>query len=149
LANRLNTLVEQLDRPPLPVFVQVNTSGEETKFGVEPEDAIALARHVHESCRNLRFAGLMTIGMPDYSSRPENFQVSLAWMQNWCCSAVFDMHSIRLLTRTVHLLIWARGFKITHIFVFWRITSRQPFPSALVLALSLTVLMYCNLICQH
>ncbi|KAL4457402.1 hypothetical protein ABPG75_012267 [Micractinium tetrahymenae] len=52
----------------------VNTSGEESKYGVEPKDCVALARHIHESCKHLRLAGLMTIGMPDYSSRPENFQ---------------------------------------------------------------------------
>jgi uncharacterized pyridoxal phosphate-containing UPF0001 family protein len=57
----------------LEVFVQVNTSGEETKHGVEPADALALARHVSEACPHLRFAGLMTIGQPDYTSRPENF----------------------------------------------------------------------------
>ena len=51
-------------RPALPVFVQVNTSGEETKHGVEPEACLPLARHIHESCKHLRFAGLMTIGMP-------------------------------------------------------------------------------------
>ena len=52
---------------------QVNTSGEESKFGVQPEDAVPLARHVHSQCPHLRLAGLMTIGMPDYTSRPENF----------------------------------------------------------------------------
>ena len=51
-------------RPPLPVFVQVNTSGEETKHGVEPEACLPLARHIHEQCKHLRFAGLITIGMP-------------------------------------------------------------------------------------
>lgn len=57
----------------LDVFVQVNTSGEETKYGVEPADAPALARHVATACPHLRFSGLMTIGQPDYTSRPENF----------------------------------------------------------------------------
>jgi uncharacterized pyridoxal phosphate-containing UPF0001 family protein len=63
-------------QPPrrLDVFVQVNTSGEESKHGVEPgEPCVALARHVAERCPHLRLAGLMTIGQPDYSSRPENF----------------------------------------------------------------------------
>jgi pyridoxal phosphate enzyme (YggS family) len=59
---------------PLDVFVQVNTSGEESKHGVEPgDDCVTLARHVAERCPNLRLAGVMTIGQPDYSSRPENF----------------------------------------------------------------------------
>lgn len=52
---------------------KVNTSGEESKFGVEPADCVALAQHIAASCKSLRLAGLMTIGMPDYSSRPENF----------------------------------------------------------------------------
>lgn len=54
--------------------VQVNTSGEESKYGVEPKDCVPLAAHIARKCASLRLAGLMTIGMPDYSSRPENFQ---------------------------------------------------------------------------
>ena len=77
LANKLNNAVEQLGRPPLPVFVQVNTSGEQTKYGVEPSECTKLAQHIRQSCGHLRFAGLMTIGQPDYSSRPENFEVLL------------------------------------------------------------------------
>lgn len=47
---------------PLRVMVQVNTSGEESKSGVEPHDALVLAKHIFEKCPNLRFTGLMTIG---------------------------------------------------------------------------------------
>ena len=43
---------------------------------MNPGDTLPLCRHVHEECSSLRFAGLMTIGMADYTSRPENFQVS-------------------------------------------------------------------------
>ena len=75
LANKLNNAVEQLGRPPLAVFVQVNTSGEDTKYGVEPGDCAKLAEHIKVSCGHLRFAGLMPIGQPDYSSKPENFEV--------------------------------------------------------------------------
>lgn len=75
LANKLNNAVESLDRPPLPVYVQVNTSGEETKYGIEPSECTQLAQHIRDSCKHLKFAGLMTIGQPDYSSRPENFEV--------------------------------------------------------------------------
>lgn len=57
------------------VLDQVNTSGEESKYGVQPNECAALARHIRDTCTHLRFAGLMTIGQPDYSSRPENFQV--------------------------------------------------------------------------
>ncbi|KAF2444865.1 hypothetical protein P171DRAFT_412754 [Karstenula rhodostoma CBS 690.94] len=47
---------------PLRVMVQVNTSGEESKSGVEPDEALALAKHIVEKCPTLRFTGLMTIG---------------------------------------------------------------------------------------
>lgn len=75
LANKLNSAIENIGRSPLDVFVQVNTSGEESKYGVEPgEQCTSLCRHIATACPNLRLAGLMTIGMPDYSSRPENFE---------------------------------------------------------------------------
>lgn len=51
------------DARPLAVYVQVNTSGEAAKGGVESADeAAALARHIAEDCPRLRLAGLMTIG---------------------------------------------------------------------------------------
>jgi PLP dependent protein len=45
----------------LDVMVQVNVSGEESKSGVAPSDAVALARHV-AVLDGLRLAGFMTIG---------------------------------------------------------------------------------------
>lgn len=47
---------------PLRVFVQVNTSDEEEKSGVEPSEATELCNHVREQCPHLRLQGLMTIG---------------------------------------------------------------------------------------
>jgi pyridoxal phosphate enzyme (YggS family) len=47
---------------PLRVLVQVNTSGEPQKGGVEPGSAAALALYIRDSCPHLKFAGLMTIG---------------------------------------------------------------------------------------
>merc|ERR1712038_321438 len=56
-------------------MVQVNTSGEATKNGVQPADAAALCRVVATECEGLELAGLMTIGAPDYSGcRAEDFQ---------------------------------------------------------------------------
>jgi len=45
------------------------------KSGIEPSSVLELARHVKHHCPNLVFSGLMTIGMPDYTSTPENFRV--------------------------------------------------------------------------
>lgn len=59
----------------LEVYIQVNTSGEDTKSGTEPGEAtVSLAKFISQECPLLRLKGLMTIGMPDYTSRPENFE---------------------------------------------------------------------------
>ncbi|WOK97291.1 hypothetical protein Cni_G05999 [Canna indica] len=73
IANRLDRMVASLGRKPLKILVQVNTSGEESKFGVDPSGCVQLVKHVKLECPNLIFSGLMTIGMLDYSSTPENF----------------------------------------------------------------------------
>jgi hypothetical protein len=46
----------------LRVKVQVNTSGEENKSGVEPDATLSLCRHIIEKCPHLQLHGLMTIG---------------------------------------------------------------------------------------
>ncbi|EEH35369.1 hypothetical protein PAAG_06416 [Paracoccidioides lutzii Pb01] len=46
----------------LRVFVQVNTSGEESKSGVKPAEAVSLCRFIREKCPRLKLQGLMTIG---------------------------------------------------------------------------------------
>ncbi|KAL4915199.1 hypothetical protein BDW62DRAFT_189163, partial [Aspergillus aurantiobrunneus] len=59
----------------LRVFVQVNTSGEENKSGVDPEDGVVkLCRFIMEKCPRLRLQGLMTIGAIARSraTTPEN-----------------------------------------------------------------------------
>ena len=78
LASKLNNAVLNSSRKdrPLNVLVQINTSGEESKSGVSPSDgtAVAIAKHIVEKCPALRFRGLMTIGMPDFTSTPANFE---------------------------------------------------------------------------
>ena len=47
----------------LRIYVQVNTSGEENKSGIDPDDqVISLCRFVREKCPHLHLQGLMTIG---------------------------------------------------------------------------------------
>jgi pyridoxal phosphate enzyme (YggS family) len=46
----------------LRIMVQVNTSGEDSKSGVEPKDTLELCRHIKDECPNLQLSGLMTIG---------------------------------------------------------------------------------------
>lgn len=50
-------------RPPLQVCIQVNVDGQDSKSGVAPQEALALAQQVAE-LPNLRLRGLMTIPAP-------------------------------------------------------------------------------------
>jgi pyridoxal phosphate enzyme (YggS family) len=60
LATRLDKAAGRAGRV-IDVFAQVNTSGESTKFGVPPQEALPLAFAVG-ALPNLRLRGLMTIG---------------------------------------------------------------------------------------
>jgi PLP dependent protein len=58
----------------LKVMIQVNSSGEPQKGGVEnKEEAIELASFIVNQCSHLKLVGLMTIGRADYTAGPENF----------------------------------------------------------------------------
>lgn len=61
LAKRLQNRCEFDDRD-IDVFIQVNTSYEESKFGVPPEQALDFIKQVYEFPR-LHIKGLMTIGI--------------------------------------------------------------------------------------
>ncbi|KAJ2957276.1 hypothetical protein NQZ79_g6979 [Umbelopsis isabellina] len=65
-ADALNKACVQVSREtPLNVFVQLNTSGEESKSGADPESCVEIAKHIVENCPKLTLFGLMTIGAPD------------------------------------------------------------------------------------
>lgn len=63
LATKLNKELTKLNREnPLPVLVQVNTSGETTKSGVPTEEVSDLVTFIRTDCPLLRFKGLMAMG---------------------------------------------------------------------------------------
>lgn len=70
LANKLNKAVEDkcsaAEGNKLKVMVQINTSGEDTKSGVNGnnEKVLELCRHIATQCPHLKLQGLMTIGAP-------------------------------------------------------------------------------------
>jgi len=61
------------------VLIQVNTSDEESKFGVPPEDAIQLTRKVSEFS-TLKIKGLMTIGL--FSAETEKVRQCFKILKN-------------------------------------------------------------------
>lgn len=74
LAGVVNEQAEKHNRV-IDVLVQVNTSGEDQKSGVEPEEAEELCREI-SLLKNVRLRGLMTIGMftDDENVIRENFR---------------------------------------------------------------------------
>jgi hypothetical protein len=60
IALRLSRKVTELGKS-LPVLVEVNTSGEKSKFGVRPEEALELCEAV-AGINKLELRGLMTVG---------------------------------------------------------------------------------------
>ncbi|XP_046642206.1 pyridoxal phosphate homeostasis protein-like [Daphnia pulicaria] len=67
IADALNKSWVKLNKmEKLKVMVQVKTSDEESKNGVEPSEAIKLAKFIIEKCSELEFCGLMTIGASNH-----------------------------------------------------------------------------------
>ncbi|XP_066246501.1 pyridoxal phosphate homeostasis protein [Euwallacea similis] len=71
----------------LKIMVQVNTSGEKEKSGVNPSDVTEITNYVLKECHNLRFEGLMTIGEYgyDYSKGPNPDFLSLIKCRDEVC----------------------------------------------------------------
>nr|XP_026501721.1 pyridoxal phosphate homeostasis protein [Vanessa tameamea] len=87
------------DESKLNVMVQVNTSGEEVKNGVEPSRVTQLVEHVRKNCPDLDFKGLMTIGQYDYdtSQGPNPDFLTLAKCRQEVCEKLnLDINNVEL-----------------------------------------------------
>lgn len=63
LANKLNNAMSEFEGK-LGIFVQVNTSSEESKSGATPEEVVELCQQITKECDRIELKGLMTIGAP-------------------------------------------------------------------------------------
>ncbi|CUA75890.1 hypothetical protein RSOLAG22IIIB_01891 [Rhizoctonia solani] len=78
-ADLLQKALPSTRKEPLKVMIQINTSGEDAKSGLQPlspenidgSDVLALARHVVKFCPALELYGLMTIGSFEASTSNE------------------------------------------------------------------------------
>ncbi|KAJ3219358.1 hypothetical protein HDU67_001577 [Dinochytrium kinnereticum] len=77
-ANILQKLYAEKGSAPLNVFIQVNTSGEENKSGISPEECGKVVDHIISECPNLKLMGLMTIGAADRDEVPNPDFLTLA-----------------------------------------------------------------------
>ncbi|KAI8914416.1 hypothetical protein EDD86DRAFT_231692 [Gorgonomyces haynaldii] len=57
---------------PMQIMLQINTSGEESKGGIPPDQCVSIAKTVLEQCDKLKLVGLMTIGSPENSQKKPN-----------------------------------------------------------------------------
>lgn len=78
LAEKLHSRL-LLENKTLDVLIQVNTSNEESKFGVSPENTIDLVRKVAQ-LNTLKIKGLMTIGL--FSADTENVRKCFQLLKN-------------------------------------------------------------------
>lgn len=78
LAEKLQKRLEFENRT-LDVFIQVNTSYEESKFGISPENALTFAQHIKQLDR-LNIKGLMTIGL--FSAETEKVRKCFQLLKN-------------------------------------------------------------------
>ncbi|ROL43161.1 Pyridoxal phosphate homeostasis protein [Anabarilius grahami] len=83
----------------LKIMVQINTSGEESKHGLPPDETVNMVKHVVSQCSALDFAGLMTIGRYGYdlSEGPNpDFQMLLKHRNEVCESLKIPAEQIEL-----------------------------------------------------
>jgi pyridoxal phosphate enzyme (YggS family) len=64
VAKKLDNAISKFEDKKLEIFVQVNTSGEGSKSGVTPSEAVELCQQITKECERIQLKGVMTIGAP-------------------------------------------------------------------------------------
>uniref|UniRef100_A0A667WSX3 Pyridoxal phosphate homeostasis protein n=1 Tax=Myripristis murdjan TaxID=586833 RepID=A0A667WSX3_9TELE len=83
----------------LKIMVQINTSGEQSKHGLPPEETVTTVKHILSQCNALHFTGLMTIGRYGYdlSKGPNpDFQMLLSRRQEVCDGLKLPLEEVEL-----------------------------------------------------
>jgi len=60
------------------------------KYGCEPDEAVAVVSHIIESCKQLEFVGLMTIGAFDYEPSDTEINPDFQVFSSRACVVVFS-----------------------------------------------------------
>uniref|UniRef100_A0A6Q2Z634 Pyridoxal phosphate homeostasis protein n=1 Tax=Esox lucius TaxID=8010 RepID=A0A6Q2Z634_ESOLU len=102
LADKVNSSWQRLRAAStrrLKVMVQINTSGEESKYGLPPGETVNTVKHILNKCSALHFSGLMTIGRYGYdlADGPNpDFQALLSQRQVVCDSLQIPLENVEL-----------------------------------------------------
>jgi pyridoxal phosphate enzyme (YggS family) len=98
LANRLNSILKQYSSRKLNILLQINTSNEKQKFGIEPTQFLSLYEHIKSNCPLLICQGLMTIGSLNnvQIENDQDFQVLIRCREELCQKYNYDLKNIEL-----------------------------------------------------
>ncbi|XP_026055915.1 pyridoxal phosphate homeostasis protein-like [Carassius auratus] len=102
LAERVNSSWQKMraaNTQRLKIMVQINTSGEQSKHGLPPDETVNLVKHIVSQCPALDFAGLMTIGRYGYdlSEGPNpDFQMLVERREEVCESLQIPVEQVEL-----------------------------------------------------
>uniref|UniRef100_A0A4W6FJI6 Pyridoxal phosphate homeostasis protein n=1 Tax=Lates calcarifer TaxID=8187 RepID=A0A4W6FJI6_LATCA len=102
LADRVNSSWQRIrgaSTQRLKVMVQINTSGEQSKHGLPPEETVNTVKHIVSQCSALHFSGLMTIGRYGYNltlGPNPDFQMLLSRRQEVCDSLKLPLEEVEL-----------------------------------------------------
>ncbi|CAF2398550.1 unnamed protein product [Rotaria sp. Silwood2] len=97
LANRLNLALQQQSRK-LNILIQINTSNEKQKYGIESKQFLSLYEYIKMKCPLLVCEGLMTIGSLNnvQTENDQDFQVLFKCREELCAKYNYDLNAIEL-----------------------------------------------------
>jgi pyridoxal phosphate enzyme (YggS family) len=97
LADRLNNNLKQQSKT-LNILLQINTSNEEQKSGIDPTKFLSLYEHIKLNCTQLICQGLMTIGSFDNVTIEDDsdFQVLIQCRKDLCEKYNYSINEIEL-----------------------------------------------------
>jgi len=102
LADKVNSSWQRIragNTQSLKIMVQINTSGEQSKHGLPPNETANTVKHILSQCTALHLAGLMTIGRYGYdiSEGPNpDFQMLLSRRQEVCETLKLPVEEVEL-----------------------------------------------------
>ncbi|XP_072292302.1 pyridoxal phosphate homeostasis protein-like [Eucyclogobius newberryi] len=102
LADKVNSSWERIrggNARKLQIMVQINTSGEQSKHGLPPEETVLAVKHISSRCSALHFTGLMTIGRYGYDldlGPNPDFEMLLSRRQELCESLKLPVDQVEL-----------------------------------------------------
>jgi pyridoxal phosphate enzyme (YggS family) len=97
LANHLNSILKKQSQK-VNILLQINTSQEKQKYGIEPKQFLSLYEYIQLNCPLLICQGLMTIGSVTnvQTENDQDFQVLIKCREELCAKYNYKLNHIEL-----------------------------------------------------